>query len=274
MINSFEEKSFEGLEGELHLSYCGKRIGNIGHSYGPYERDEYLIYYIKEGEAELFGGGDVPRLVGEGIFVNFPHSGCVYRANAALPWSIKWISAGGELVGRYFARLGLTPEQPYKPIENGREVEAVFDEMYEHFDRPSLSSRIFCVSLLYKLFSLLSADAGEGRVKNAYVRSALAMIEERYADPALTVFSLAEALDLHPNYFSILFKRECGMLPKQAILDTRMRSAAKMLRFTDRPIKEIAGAVGFSDELYFSRVFRARYGVAPTGYRRRQAYLT
>lgn len=272
MINSFEEKSFEGLEGELHLSYCGKRIGNIGHGYGPYERDEYLIYYIKEGEAVLRLGDEERILSGEGIFVNFPKSGCVYRAREALPWSIKWISAGGELVGRYFARLGLTPEQPYKPLENGRPVEEIFDEMYEQFDRPALSSRIYCVSLLYKLFSCLSADAGEGRVKNAYVRSALAMIEERYADPALSVLSLAEALDLHPNYFSILFKRECGMLPKQAILDARMRSAAKMLRFTDRPIKEIAGAVGFSDELYFSRAFRARHGISPTGYRRQKAY--
>ena len=274
MENAFEEKSFEGLEGELRLSYCGKRLGNIGHGFGPYEREEYLIYYIKEGEADLFGGGDVHRLSGEGFFVNFPHSGCIYRTRESLPWSIKWVSAGGELVGRYLALLGITPEHPYMPLENGREVESLFDEMYEHFDRTALSSRIFCVSLLYKLFSLLSADTWDRGVKNTYVRRALALIEERYADPALSVFSLAKALDLHPNYFSILFKRECGKLPKQAILAHRMRAAAKMLRFTDRPVKEIARTVGFSDELYFSRAFRKSTGVSPTEFRKNAATLT
>lgn len=272
MKNSFEEKNFDEFPGELRLSYCGKRIGNIGHGFGPYERDEYLMYYIKEGEAVLTVDGRELLLAGEGFFVNFPHSGCAYRAKEALPWTIKWISVGGELVGRYLALLGITPEAPYMPLENGREVDLLLDEMYECFDRPAVSSRVYCVSLLYKLFSLLSADRSEPTDKGGYVRRALSMIEERYADPALTVFSLAEALDLHPNYFSILFKRECGMLPKQAILDLRMRSACKMLRFTDRPIKEIAGAVGFADELYFSRAFRAHCGVSPTGYRRRQAY--
>ena len=274
MKNNFEEKNFDGLEGELRLSYCGKRIGNIGHGFGPYERDEYLMYYIKEGEAELSVDGRELLLKGEGFFVNFPKSGCIYRARESLPWTIKWVSVGGELVGRYLALCGITPEKPYMPLQNGREVEMLLDEMYELFDRPSPSSRIYCVSLLYRLFSLLSAGHRASADKGGYVRRALAMIEERYADPALSVFSLAEALDLHPNYFSILFKRECCILPKQAILDLRMRSACKMLRFTDHPIKEIARAVGFADELYFSRAFRVHCGVSPTGYRRSQAYLT
>ena len=178
MKNSFEEKNFDGLLGELHLSYCGKRIGNIGHGFGPYERDEYLMYYIKEGEAVLTVDGRELLLAGEGFFVNFPHRGCVYRAKEALPWTIKWISVGGELVGRYLALLGITPEAPYMPLENGREVDLLLDEMYECFDRPAVSSRVYCVSLLYKLFSLLSADRSEPTDKGGYVRRALSMIEE------------------------------------------------------------------------------------------------
>ena len=265
MKNNFEEKTFEGLEGDLRLYYCGKRIGNVGHGFGPYTRDDYLIYYIKEGEAELRCGDKCIPLFGEGFFVNFPKSNFVYRSQEALPWSIKWVSVGGELVG---------PECPFLSLKNGRELEMIFDEMYEHFDKPSLSSRIYCVSLLHKLFSLISADRHEHAEKSRYVKRALAMIEEKYADPILSVFSIAKELNLHPNYFSIIFKRETGELPKRVILDTRMRNASKMLRFTDRPIKEIAREVGFTDELYFSRAFRAQYGSSPTEYRRTFLYLT
>ena len=274
MKNNFEEKNFEGLDSNPRLLYCGKRIGNIGHGFGPYLRDDYLICYIKEGEAELTVNGRRLLLKSEGFFVNFPKSGGVYRAREVLPWSIKWISAEGELIGRYLEMLGITPNNPYIPLENGYEIEVLFDEMYKHFDRASVSSRIYCVSLLHKLFSLLSAGTEGGADKSRYVQKALSIIEERYADAELNVFAIAAELNLHPNYFSILFKRETNMLPKHALLETRMRSAAKMLRFTDQPIKEIARSVGFSDELYFSRVFRRRYGASPSGYRRSLAYPT
>ena len=128
------------------------------------------------------------------------------------------------------------------------------------------------MSLVHRLFSVLAAGEqakGEGR---SYVRRALERIETDYADPALSVLSLATELGLHPNYFSILFKRETGRLPKAAILGARMRAAGKMLRFTDRPVGEIARAVGFSDELYFSRSFRRAYGVSPSAFRHTHAY--
>ncbi len=266
MANNFEEKSFEGLDSDLVLSYCGRRLENIGHRYGPHMRDDYLIYYIKKGEAELTVGNSRILLSGEGFFVNFPHSNYIYRSTDAHPWSIKWISANGELIERYLALVGITREQPFMPLQNGREVEVLFDEMYELFDRPSLSTRIYCISLLHKLFSLLSADKREN--KSPYVRQALSIIEKDYASPGCNVLSIANALHLHPNYFSILFKKETGTLPKEAIHNTRMRNAAKMLRFTDHPVKEIASVVGFSDGLYFSRVFRKRFGVSPTEYRR------
>ena len=113
MKNSFEEKIFEGLDSDLRLLYCGKRLGNIGHGFGPYTRDDYLIYYIKEGEADLTVNGEQIVLKGEGFFVNFPKSGGVYHARETNPWSIKWVSAGGELVGRYLDLLGITEKRPY-----------------------------------------------------------------------------------------------------------------------------------------------------------------
>ena len=271
-MNSFQEKNFEGLDTDLRLYYCGRRIGSIGHSFGPYDRVSYLLYYIKEGEAELTVGDRRLLLRGEGFFVNFPRSGCVYRTRDSVPWSIKWIAAEGEQIGRYLSLLGITPESPYLPLSRGREVEAVLDEMYEHFDRAALSSRILCVSLVHKLFAVLAAGERREGGENSYVRRALAMIEEGYASPTLSVLSLASALGLHPNYFSILFKRETGYLPKAAIRGARMRAAAKMLRFTDRPVGEIAHEVGFSDELYFSRAFRREYGLAPSAFRHANAF--
>ena len=47
-----------------------------------------------------------------------------------------------------------------------------------------------------------------------------------------------------------------------------MREACRLLAETTRPIKDIAHAVGFADELYFSRRFHGEHGCSPARYRK------
>lgn len=65
-------------------------------------------------------------LLGEGAFSNFPYSGCVYRTSEEHPRSIKQISAGGELLLRYPALVGIMHACPFPPPNNGREIELPF----------------------------------------------------------------------------------------------------------------------------------------------------
>ena len=269
-MNVFEEKVFGGAPDDCELLYCGKRMRNFGHAYGPHRRDDLLIYYIEEGHARLMLGGAEHTLSGGSIFVNFPHSDARYEALPDEPWSIKWISAKGPRLPEYLALVGLTREAPYRRIPSGSEIGELFDEMYDHFDRAVTSSRFYCLSLLHRLLSLLAAEAAHA--EDSRIAAARALIAEHYADPAFGVSRLAAMIGLHHNYFSVLYRKETGESPVRAIAGYRLGSAAKMLRFTDRPVKEIAYACGFLDELYFSRAFRARYGVPPTAYRRSHAY--
>jgi AraC family transcriptional regulator, transcriptional activator of pobA len=58
-----------------------------------------------------------------------------------------------------------------------------------------------------------------------------------------------------------------GRGTKELITDRRMLEAARLLRFTDLTIGEIAFRAGFSDQLYFSRAFKRHHGEAPMAYR-------
>jgi len=57
------------------------------------------------------------------------------------------------------------------------------------------------------------------------------------------------------------------MTPWQYLNRYRVLQAQKLLRATDDSVTAIAGAVGFSDPAYFSRVFRKEAGVSPKAYR-------
>jgi AraC family transcriptional activator of pobA len=79
----------------------------------------------------------------------------------------------------------------------------------------------------------------------------------------------AHALAVPPAALSRALAQVAGRTTKELITDRVMLEAARLLRFTDFTIGEVAFRVGFDDQLYFSRAFKRHYGEAPTGYRER-----
>ena len=138
-MNDFSEKVFGEFENEIKLYYCGKRYRSIAHGYGPYIKNQYLIYYIKEGKATLFLPGKEPVIISKGFFVNFPESGARYQCEEDTPWTIKWIIVDGKAIENYLSLFGITKEKPYMTLNDEYEVENIFDEMYEIFDKNTIS---------------------------------------------------------------------------------------------------------------------------------------
>jgi two-component system response regulator YesN len=83
----------------------------------------------------------------------------------------------------------------------------------------------------------------------------------------LSAEGLAELIGVSPNYFSARFKKETGITFKAYINEERLRNAAWYLCFTDEQITIIAEKVGYHDYIYFSQVFKKRFGCSPSEYR-------
>ncbi len=65
------------------------------------------------------------------------------------------------------------------------------------------------------------------------------------------------------------FRRLVGQSPHNYLTRWRLQVAATSLRERDQSIKELAGSLGFSDEMAFNRAFKRHLGVPPGLYRRR-----
>jgi AraC family transcriptional activator of pobA len=79
----------------------------------------------------------------------------------------------------------------------------------------------------------------------------------------------ADALAVPPALLSRALSEVTGRSTKELVTDRVMLEAARLLRFTDDTVGQIAHAVGFADPLYFSRAFKRHAGVAPMAYRER-----
>ncbi len=95
----------------------------------------------------------------------------------------------------------------------------------------------------------------------------LAALEERLGAD-LRVSALARVHGTTPHAFSMAFERSVGLSPK-AYLNRRLnQEACDLLLNTPQRVKEVARALRFSDEFYFSRFFTKMNGVNPSAYRR------
>ena len=100
------------------------------------------------------------------------------------------------------------------------------------------------------------------------LKRAIRHIDENLDKP-LSLYSVAEAAFLSPNYLLQLLKKHTGLAFVDWVTVKRMDRAQDLLAHSEDRIFEIANAVGFSDEAYFTRRFHQRFGLSPSEYRRR-----
>ncbi len=88
-----------------------------------------------------------------------------------------------------------------------------------------------------------------------------------YAEP-LTVESLAAEAGYSTIHFINRFKQRYGVTPGAQIMLLRLGRARELLETTMLSVREIAYAVGYGDEFYFSRLFHRHFGVSPRAFRK------
>jgi AraC-like DNA-binding protein len=111
--------------------------------------------------------------------------------------------------------------------------------------------------------------AAERGLRAARRRELIAIIERRFAEPSLSIGTLADHLGLSSRYVSRLLL-ETGTTFSDRILELRLQKARAMLsdvRYDLTKVNDIAFACGFNAVSYFNRRFRARFGCSPGQYR-------
>lgn len=100
------------------------------------------------------------------------------------------------------------------------------------------------------------------------VEKAKQYIKENYNDYDISVEKLCSKLHVSPTYFSTIFKRETEMNFVNYLTTVRLEQAVKLLNTTDDKTYMIADKVGYPEANYFSYVFKKKFGVSPSKYRK------
>lgn len=133
------------------------------------------------------------------------------------------------------------------------------------------NSPLETTSDIYRLLSLLlqhcllSFDSNNSTVRSIRVFSKY--IEDNFAQE-LTTASLSEHFGYTSAHFCRKFKESTGLTPMNYLKIYRLEQAYKFIKAEKRDIGTIAALCGFSDANYFTRCFKAHFGVPPSFFQR------
>lgn len=112
----------------------------------------------------------------------------------------------------------------------------------------------------------LRLDTGD---KSKYIMDAIAYVDENYANPNISVKSVADSLGISEGHLSHLFRKETDSTLMTFVTKKRMRAAMTLLQDYRHKVYEVAEQVGYRNITYFSATFKKYVGVSPSEYQDR-----
>lgn len=178
-----------------------------------------------------------------------------------------WIHFTGYGAESLFSQIGIASGVPHHigfVVEIGELIERIIAEI----NSLRVGGRLYAEGLLIQLLAIVARKCAENlplniKVRNERIYRVVEYIKENF-DQDLSVKDLAAMSYLSINRFTNVFRESVGVAPQRYIIEFRLHKAIELMKLTDWDIRQIAEAVGYTDQTYFSRVFKKYTQLTPS----------
>ncbi|MEV7253134.1 AraC family transcriptional regulator [Streptomyces cyaneofuscatus] len=231
----------------------------------PCGMPEHLLQFVVSGGCTVAAGRGEWRLQAGGLLWVRPWTPIALRAEAHQQTVVHRLLLSG--VPAADACLG-----PAMYVERAWELRSTFELLTAETQAtlPYRDERVR--GLLLVLFTSLLRRA-TSRPNSGLLSSSARYALEEYVDRNITArpqaSDLARVAGLSPDYFTRVFRRTFGVPPREWVVRRRIQRAAVLLDQEDKPVAQVAAALGYTDSFLFSRQFKSVMGISPQSYRSR-----
>ncbi|MBN1674175.1 MAG: AraC family transcriptional regulator [Kiritimatiellae bacterium] len=183
-----------------------------------------------------------------------------------VPWFKAWITAQGNMLDALVSAYNLkyanhVAQCPVKHLYKRAFRISASADLDRHEKQKQLTVTF------YELLVELAAVRARRRSSISEAVFRMKSYLDNRIEEKVSLDELSELTHLCKAHLIRTFKQEMGVSPYAYLLTQKLEHAKLLLSTSDLRVKEVARRVGFSNEYYFSNVFKARTGVAPSGYR-------
>ncbi len=273
---------FNIFPNENFIDLCMYQYGyeqcDSGHSFGPAARNHYLFHYIISGTGTLMADNAKGETLtysiksGQGFLI-FPGQITTYYADNTLPWEYVWIEFDGLRVKEVLTLTELSVNTPvYHPHSKDLREQMMNEMLY--IVHHAKESPFHLIGHLYLFLDYLTQSAKStklvqsSKMSDYYIKEAINYIEQNFQND-ITIEDIAAVCGINRSYFGKIFRNSIGRSPQEFLMNYRMVKATELLKLTSLSIADIGSAVGYGNQLHFSRAFKTIYGVSPREWRNR-----
>ena len=204
----------------------------------------------------------------------FPNQINTYIADQDLPWEYTWVEFDGLRAKEIVSTAGLSPDHPVYHAGSKDLRNEMMNEMLYIARHPGSSSEspFHMIGHLYLFLDYFMRSAAtvrmnqSGKIRDFYIKEALSYIEQNFQNN-ITIEDIAAFCGLNRSYFGKIFHDTIGKSPQEFLISYRMTKAAELLKLTSLSVADIGNAVGYPNQLHFSRAFKNVYGTSPRSWR-------
>lgn len=153
--------------------------------------------------------------------------------------------------------------------DDSRGIAHAAEQAAEYFKAKNPTQGSILAALGALIVAYVTAFAGGERL-SPVVETVRSEVRKNLSNPLFSLEDSIKKLPLNYDYVRKLFKKETGVTPHEYLLECRMQFARELIasgignRYSNYSVGQIAEACGFSEPLYFSRVFKKYYGFSPS----------
>ncbi|MGW9526580.1 AraC family transcriptional regulator [Paenibacillus terrae] len=162
----------------------------------------------------------------------------------------------------------MLPLHPAQELKDAYSVQDLFHKLVDSWNAKLPGYELMTRTLLQQLFISISQSVRKQHWNDSNARKVEKIIQymHQHINSKVTLTELSEMVQLAPTYLSRTFKETTGYAVIEFFNKIKIDKAKELLIEGDKKVKEVAQALGFTDEFYFSRLFKRMEGISPSEY--------
>jgi len=245
------------------------KLAGISYCDGSYcihrEKSDILVLeYVISGCGTVKAGTRVYYPKAGDTYMLLPGESHEYSSSDNDPWVKIWFNASGSVIDALVDAYSLRGITLFRC-----DTSQLISKIHSLLSSPTLTIDEIAArtaTVYHQIIQELSATVKPSLIKNE--ASMLKEYIDRNISGNVRLDELAGMISRSSAHTIRLFKESYNVTPYRYFIDSRIKKAIILLEGTRHSVKEIAYLLGFSDEHYFSGLFKSKTGKSPTEYRR------
>lgn len=223
----------------------------------------YVVEYIVKGEGTVLCDGKEYRIKKNDVYILPRGSEHLYYSDKSNPWCKKWFNVTGKLCEKLLNAYTINGCVHFENVF----IEDLFDEFFDFCDKNTDVRKIneFGAVIFHKIIQQLVSNKERSIQTDA---SKIKDYIDRNIYEKLSASEIALKFGFSVSQLGRIFKSEYKTTVYSYILEQKLKTAENLLKNSALSVKEISNMLKFTDEHYFSNIFKKKCGVTPSEVRK------